>query len=172
MNTMDAVRIALGFADQGVRLLETMKDAPFVQPGPFGGNHAMWILGHVTVAEGRLHKILFGSPNPVEHWKVLFDWGSEPKADPAAYPPFGDVLQTYRRLRAKTLAFLDEIGDQGLDRPTKIAPPGLEAAVATVGQAVMALAMHQSFHNGEAAVARRASGQRPVFVPSKELREF
>jgi DinB family protein len=172
MKTLDAVRIALGFATQGVRVLETMKDAPCVQPGPFGGNHAMWILGHVTVAEGRLHKILFGSPNPVEQWKVLFDWGSEPHADPSAYPPFEEVLQTYRGLRAKTLAFLDEIGDEGLDQPTKIAPPGLEAAFATVGRAVMSVALHHTFHNGEAAVARRASGQQPIFVPSKELREF
>lgn len=172
MKAMDAIRTTLGFADQGVRFLETMKDAPLVQPGPFGGNHAMWILGHLTIAEGRLHKILFGSPNPVEHWKFLFDWGSEPKTDPSAYPPFEEVLQTYRRLRAKTVAFLDEIGDQGLDQPTKIPPPGLEAAFATVGKAVMTIAMHQTFHNGEAAVVRRASGQQPIFIPSKELREF
>ncbi len=172
MKAMDTLRMALGFADQGVRALETMKDAPFVPPGSFGGNHAMWILGHVTVAEGRLHKILFGSPNPVEHWKPLFDWGSEPTTDPSAYPSFDEVLQTYRRLRRKTLAFLDEIGDEGLDQPTKVAPPGLESAFATVGKAIMTIAMHQTFHNGEAAVARRASGQQPVFVPSKELRAF
>ncbi len=146
--------------------LQIYQALPRVLPDPW------WILGHVTIAEGRLHKILFGSPNPVEHWKALFDWGSEPKADPSAYPPFDEVLQAYRSLRAKTLAFLDEIGDQGLDQPTKIAPPDWEAAFATVGQAVMTVAMHQTFHNGEAAVARRASGQRPVFVPSKELREF
>ncbi|HET8998133.1 MAG TPA: DinB family protein [bacterium] len=172
MKTTETVRTALGFADQGVRVLESMKDAPLVQPGPFGGNHAMWILGHVTIAEGRLHKILFGSPNPVEHWKPLFDWGSEPTTDSSAYPPFDEVLQTYRRLRSKTLAFLDEIGDEGLDQPTKVAPPGLEAAFATVGKAVMSIAMHQIFHNGEAAAARRASGQQPIFVPSKELRAF
>jgi hypothetical protein len=172
MKAMEAVRRALGFADRGVQFLESVKDHPFVQPGPFGGNHAMWILGHLTVTEGRLHKILFGVPNPVEHWKPLFDWGTEPTTDPSAYPPFDDVLQTYRGLRAKTLAFLDEIGDDGLDAPTTVAPPGLEAPFATVGNAVITIAMHQTFHNGEAAVARRASGQQPVFVPSKELRAF
>ena len=172
MRAVDTIRAALGFADQGVGLLETMKDKPFVQPGPWGGNHALWILGHVTVAEGRLHKILFGTPNPVEHWKPLFDWGSTPTTDPTAYPSFEEVLRTYRGLRSKTLAFLDEIGDAGLDRPTKTAPPGLEAAFTTVGNAVMTIAMHQTFHNGEAAVARRASGQRPAFVPSQALREF
>jgi hypothetical protein len=48
-----------------------MKADPLVQPGPWGGNHAMWIAGHLTVIEGRLHKILRGTPNPVEHWKPL-----------------------------------------------------------------------------------------------------
>ncbi len=172
MKGIDAVRGALNFSDQSVRLLETMKEAPFVQPGPYGGNHAMWVLGHLTVAEGRLHKMLFGSPNPVEHWKPLFDWGSTPTTEAAAYPSFDEVLETYRRLRAKTVAFVEELGDQGLDRPTKTAPPGLEAAFASVGQAVLTIAMHQAFHGGEAAVARRAAGQQPVFVPTPALRAF
>jgi hypothetical protein len=34
------------------------------------------------------------------------------------------------------------------------------------------IACHQCFHTGEAAVARRASGMQPAFVPSQELREF
>src|SRR3954471_21534246 len=133
MKAMEATRIALGFADQGVGLLEAVKEAPLVQPGPFGGNHAMWIAGHLAVVEGRLHKMLFGTPNPVEHWKPLFDWGSEPQADRSAYPPFEEVLRTFRQLRAKTLALLDEIGDAGLDQPTKSQPPGLEAPFSTVG---------------------------------------
>jgi hypothetical protein len=132
----------------------------------------MWIAGHLTVAEGRLHKMLFGIPNPVEHWKPLFDWGSEPKTDRSAYPPFEEVLQTFRQLRAKTLGFLDEIGEDGLDQPTKTQPPGLEAPFSTVGKAIMTIAMHNAFHNGEAAVARRASGKPPVFIPTQQLREF
>ena len=79
----------------------------------------MWVLGHTTVVEGRLHKSLFGTPNPVEHWKPLFDAGSQPVDDPAAYPPFEEVLRKYRELRAKTLAYLDEISDEDLDRPVK-----------------------------------------------------
>jgi hypothetical protein len=172
MKAMEVTRMALGFADRGLQFLETMKDAPLVQPGPFGGNHPMWTAGHLTVMEGRLHKILFGIPNPVEHWKPLFDWGSEPQMDGSAYPPFEEVLQTFRKLRARTVAFLDEIGDEGLDQPTKTRPPGMEPGFSTVGQAVMTMVMHQTFHNGEAAVARRASGKPPVFIPTKQLREF
>src|SRR5687767_10775158 len=79
-------------------------------PGRGGGNHAMWIAGHLAVVEGRLQQMLHGTPNPVHQWKPLFDWGSEPLDDLAAYPPFEDVLQMFRQLREQTHAFLDEVG--------------------------------------------------------------
>jgi hypothetical protein len=172
VKAIDAIRLALQFGDRGMAALEDMKDDPFVQPGPWGGNHAMWIAGHITVIEGRLQKILKGIPNPVEHWKPLFDWGSELKTDKAAYPPFEEVLQTYRRLREATFAFLDEVGEDGLDRPTKLPIPGFGPAFETVGPAIMVIACHQCGHLGAATVARRASGKQPNFVPSEEQRAF
>jgi hypothetical protein len=171
MKAIDAIRMVLQFGDRGMKALEDMKADPLVQPGPWGGNHAMWVAGHLTVVEGRLHKMLHGTPNPVEHYKPMFDWGSEPRTDPAAYPPFDQVLQTYRRLREGTLAFLEETGEDGLDRPLKLPPPP-PLGFKTVGSAILVIACHQCFHTGEAAVARRASGMQPAFVPSEELRAF
>jgi uncharacterized damage-inducible protein DinB len=171
MKAIDTIRQALHQADQGIRAMEDMKEDPLRRPFP-GGNHPMWILGHLTVTEGRLHKVLWGESNPVEHWKPMFDWGTEPKSELSAYPPFNEVLQTYRRLRAKTLAFLDEVGDEGLDRPTKHPIPGLEKSFDTVGKALTTIAFHQCFHDGQASVARRASGKQPVFQPTEELRRF
>jgi uncharacterized damage-inducible protein DinB len=172
MKATDTIRMAFAFCDQGFRTVVDMAHAPLTQPGPYGGNHPMWIAGHLAIAEGRLHKILLGEANPVEHWKPLFDWMTEPKTDASAYPAFEEVVETFRRLRAKTVAYLDEIGDAGLDRPSKSPPPGFEAPFATIGQAVMTIAMHQISHNGQASVARRAAGKEPVFVPPKQLREF
>jgi hypothetical protein len=172
MKAIDAIRMALQFGERGMGLFEDLAADPLVQPGPWGGNHAMWIAGHITVIEGRLQKVLRGIPNPVEHWKPLFDWGSEPKTDSSAYPPFEEVLQTYRRLRQETLAFLDEVGEDGLDRPTKLPIPGFGAAFETVGPAIMVIACHQIGHIGGATVTRRASGKQPAFVPSEEQRAF
>jgi DinB superfamily len=171
MKAMQAIQIALKFSEGGMKLLEEMKADPFVRPGPWGGNHAMWIAGHLAVIEGRLHKMLYGTPNPVEHWKPLFDWGSEPQHDPSAYPPFDQVLQTFRHLRAGTLAFLEEVGEEGLDRPTKYQPPGF-SGFETVGPAILIIACHAFGHFGGLTVVRRASGRQPVFVPSKELQAF
>src|SRR5258708_15109575 len=119
MEALDAIRTVLKFSDKGMTHLGGMKDAPLLRPGPWGGNHAMWIAGHLTVVEGRLQKMLRGTPNPVERWKPLFDWDTEPVDDPAAYPAYDEVLRTFKELREQTHAFLDEVGEEGLDRPTK-----------------------------------------------------
>ena len=170
MKTIDAIRTALSFGDYNIRHIEDMRNAPVTTPSPHGGNHPLWILGHLTIAEGRLRQIVLGEPHPVPHWKPLFDWGSEPISDVAAYPPFDEVLRTYRELRARNLQLLDETGENGLDRPTKAPPPGLEQAFRTIGQAFLTIALHQTFHGGQASAARRASGRKPFFVPSDELR--
>src|SRR5687768_18573980 len=125
MQAIDAIRLALKFSDMGMKHLGEMSDAPLLRPGGpgppggSGGNHAMWIAGHLAVVEGRLQQMLHGTPNPVARWKPLFDWGSEPVDDAAAYPPYDEVVRTFRELRAQTHAFLDDVGEEGLDRPTK-----------------------------------------------------
>ena len=83
MKALDAIRTVLMFSDKGMKYLEEMRDTPLLSPGPWGGNHAMWIAGHLAVVEGRLQQMLHGGPNPVARWKPLFDWGSEPSDDPA-----------------------------------------------------------------------------------------
>ena len=171
MQAIDAIRIVLKFSDMGVKYLGTMSDAPLLRPGPWGGNHAMWITGHLTVVEGRLQQMLHGGPNPVHHWKPLFDWGSEPVDDPAAYPPFEEVLRTFKELRAQTHAFLDEVGETGLDRPTKVQPPGF-TGFETAGAAILIIAVHASGHLGGLTVVRAAAGKQRLFVPSGELRAF
>jgi hypothetical protein len=171
MKALDAIRIALKFSDMGMTHLSSMKDAPLLRPGPWGGNHAMWIAGHLAVVEGRLQQMIHGGRNPVHEWKRLFDWGSEPVDDPKAYPPFEEVVGKFKELRGQTHAFLDEVGEAGLDRPTKSQPPGFKG-FETVGQAVMIIAGHAIGHMGGVTVVRAASGKQRLFVPSAELLAF
>ena len=173
MQAIDAIRTTLKFSDMGMTYLATMSDAPLLRPGPWGGNHAMWIAGHLTVVEGRLQQMLHGGPNSVHHWKPLFDWGSEPVDDPAAYPPYEDVLGKFKELRGRTHAFLDEVGERGLDRPTKVQPPGFGGAgFETAGGAIMIIAGHAIGHMGGLTVVRAAAGKQRLFVPSAALRAF
>ena len=169
MKAIDLLRMALRVSDAGTAsLVKDMRDAPLTRPisqnGTGSGNHPLWILGHLAYLEGSLRGILLGEevgPNPVEHWRPLFATGTEPKDDPALYPPFDEVLATLRALRITTLALLDEIGDEGLDRVPKAAPDALKDVMGTFGHAFMIIALHQMVHYGQIADARRVAGLRP-----------
>jgi uncharacterized damage-inducible protein DinB len=166
MKAIDVIRTSLAMCESStMSLIEDMRDAPMTQPTPRGGNHPLWVLGHITYVEGRIPQILYGEKNPVEHWASLFAAGSEPAADTSIYPPFDEVLGTYRQLRDRNLKLLEEIGESGLDRPTEAPPRGLEQVFGTAGQTFLVIAIHQMNHRGQVADARRTAGRQPMFTP-------
>ena len=166
MKAIDVIKNALTMGDRAMMmLLEDLRNAPMTSPTPRGGNHPLWVLGHITFVEANVPHVISGEANPLSHWANLFSAGSEPSSDPKKYPSFDEILKKYHECRAKNLKLLDEIGDAGLDRPTKSVPKGLEQALATVGQAFMTVAMHQMNHRGQLADARRALGREPIFTP-------
>ena len=57
MQAIDAIRITLKFSEMAMKHLGEMRDAPLLRPGPWGGNHAMWITGHLAVVEGRFEVV-------------------------------------------------------------------------------------------------------------------
>ena len=58
MKAIDAIRNALTFGDHNIRHIEDMRNSPVTAPSPQEGNHPLWILGHLTIAEGRLRQIV------------------------------------------------------------------------------------------------------------------
>ena len=163
MKAIDLIRGALQMTEQGtLNLIEDMRDAPMTQPTSNGGNHPLWVMGHLASIEGAVRSALFGEPHPVGHWAHLFAPGTQPRTDPGAYPPFDEVVRTWRELRAQNLRRLDEVGDAGLDAPAKAPPPGFEDAMRTVGQGFLLLALHQMVHYGQIADARRVTGRKPL----------
>lgn len=166
MKAIDVIRNAMQFSDQAtLSLIEDMRDAALTQPTPRGGNHPLWVLGHITLVEGNIPHVILGEPNPVARWAPLFAPGTEPAADAGAYPPLEEILRTYRDLRARNLRLLEEFGDAGLDRKTAAPPKGLEHVLGTVGTAFLSIALHQMSHRGQVADCRRAAGRKPVFTP-------
>jgi uncharacterized damage-inducible protein DinB len=142
-----------------------MRDSALTQPTPRGGNHPLWVLGHITYIEGNLARVLFGEANPVDHWAPMFAPGTEPTANASAYPSFDEVLSTYKKLRARNMKLLEDLGEAGLDRPTKAPPRGLEELLETAGKTFLMTAIHQMNHRGQLADCRRAAGRSPTFTP-------
>src|SRR5687768_2924937 len=113
MQAIELIRWAMQLTDEGTaRLVADLRDSPLTPSTP-GGNHAIWLLGHLAFIESDIPRTLFGEPNRMAHWAPLFAPGTTPQADANLYPSFDEVLNTYRDSRKRNLKLLDEIGESG-----------------------------------------------------------
>lgn len=154
---MKAIEIVLDSMRASERLalmlLEDMKDAPLTRPTPRGGNHPLWVAGHLAFIEGALFASITGENNPLAHWATLFGGGTQPGDDAARYPAFDEVLVQLRRLRAANIVRLEQLDDHGLDRA--------DAMFGTLGRACSMTSIHAMLHLGQVADARRVLGRAP-----------
>ncbi len=165
MQTIDFIRMGLETSKVfTLGLLDDMKDAPLTQPTSKGGNHPLWILGHLTYAEANIvSHIISGNENPLIGWKEMFGSSTEPVAEADRYLPWDEVRQKFDEVRAETLNVLDGLTADDLDLPSKNCPPGLEPFMGTVGACFALLMLHPAMHRGQVADARRMAGQKPLF---------
>ena len=161
MDSIDLIRSALRFTDEGIATV-TNGVPPMTQPTGKGGNHPLWVMGHLAYIEASMPPILFGEPHPLQHWAPLFATGTKPSTNASDYPPFDEVLKTFRAQRAKTISRLDQLTEADLDAPPKNVPPGFEGAMKTVGGTLLLIALHQMVHYGQITDARRAAGLPPL----------
>jgi uncharacterized damage-inducible protein DinB len=143
-------------------LIDDMKDAPLTFPTPKGGNHPLWVLGHLAWTEGELQHVMLGKPNPMEHWKPIFGAGSEPMADPKKYPSFAEAKKAFMDLRAESIEFLNTLSDDDLDKPSAVCPPEAAPFIGTYGKCFMIAIVNSMMHRGQVADARRAIGRKPL----------
>lgn len=165
MNTVSFIKTGLETSiNITMPLIDDMKDAPLTQPTPQGGNHALWVLGHIAYSESNIvSHIIMGNENPLIGWKEMFGGGSEPVTDADYYLPWDEVRQKFDEVRADTLKYLNTLSDSDLDQPTKNCPPGREKFMGTVGSGFLVLIAHPMMHRGQVADARRMAGRKPLF---------
>jgi hypothetical protein len=155
MTGIETIRYAIQMSDWlAGQLLDDVKDAPLTQPTPRGGNHPLWVAGHLAHTVGSLFQMLTGEANPLEHWTPLFAGGTQPATDASAYPSYEEVLGQFRRLRAQNLKRLESMSDADLEKPAPF--------FGTVGKACVGLALHVMLHLGQVADTRRVLGRTPL----------
>lgn len=158
MHTKDAIEFALTTSNGAVlSVIDEMSGAPTTFPTPNGGCHPLWVLGHLAMVEGMIPAVLFGEPNPAAGWYQYFGEQSEPVDDAAKYPAFGEIRETYVRLRARNMEILASLSEADLDTPTQAPPKGREHEFATYGSSFLVLALHQMIHRSHVTDARRAA---------------
>jgi len=146
-------------------LLEDMRDAPLTFPTPNGGNHPLWVLGHLAYSiNGLTEEIMLGGKNSLAEWKEIFDFGTEPTGDAEKYPSFDEVFAKCKESHQAGMALFDSMSEEDLDTPSKACPPDYEAYFGTYRQCFQMLANHWLIHHGQVADARRAAGRKPLMA--------
>jgi len=167
VKTNDFIKSSLELSRGAVLgLLDDLRDEPLAQPTVNGGNHALWILGHLTYSEcSIMHGIVLGRDScPLDKWQPLFGHGSEPKADTAIYPSFDELLEAWDEVRAFTLSTLDSLTDYDLDKPAPGCPEEWRSWFGTIGQTFATQAIHPTMHYGQLTDIRRALGRDLLMV--------
>lgn len=166
MKTKDFIKAGLDASKNlTFALIDDMKDAPLTQPTSKGGNHPLWILGHIAYSEANIvSHIIGGEENPLIGWKEMFGSSREPVTEADKYLPWDEVRQKFDEVRANTLNVLEGLSDDDLDQPTKNCPPGREQMMGTVGACFLVLALHPVMHRGQVADSRRMLDRKPLFA--------
>lgn len=146
-------------------LIDDMKDAPLTPPTSKGGNHPLWILGHLAYSEANIvSHIIGGEENPLIGWKEMFGSSREPATDAGKFLAWDEVRQEFDKVRARTLSVLEGLSDDDLDQPSKNCPPGREQMMGTVGACFLVLTLHPVMHRGQVADSRRMLDRKPLFA--------
>lgn len=159
MQSIDLIRNNLRQSRDRVLLrIEEMRDHSMVAPTPNGGAHTLWTLGHLAFIEGLVVcKMMAGKANPLADWQEIFD-GAEVSGDAERYPSFDEALARCREMRERTLALLDSLTEDDLDRGSAEVPKNFEDTFGTYRLCLQFVADHWYMHRGQLADARRAAG--------------
>lgn len=166
MKAVDLIRAQLDTSCSiTMPLIEDLRDNPLVQPSEAGGNHAWWILGHLTFSEGdSLFNWMRGEENPVAAWATLFGGGTQPCPDGKDYPSFDEMIEAFQKLRAGNIEHLATLSDTDSDTPSKNCPEQFASFFGTAGLCLSSTSLHWVGHRGQLADIRRRLGREPMMA--------
>lgn len=164
MNTIDYIKMSLELSKNfALKLVADMRDAPLTAPTVKGGNHPLWVLGHLVYSEsGLLDRFILGQPNrfpELEHCRG----GTTPSIQLSDYPSMDEMFAKFELIRAATLAHLDTLCEADLDKKSH-APEVRGPSFATVAGCFAIMSMHPAIHAGQVTDSRRSAGREPLLV--------
>jgi hypothetical protein len=164
MNAKDVLRHALkANHDILTNYLSDLSDADLlVRPAP-GANHIAWQLGHLITTEGRAFPPNIPGAQATELPAGFAEQHSKETAASDSTKGWGtraEYLALFGKVRAATLAALDQLPEADLDKPitgriARLAP--------TVGALFLLAANHEMMHAGQFTVTRRKLGKPVLF---------
>jgi uncharacterized damage-inducible protein DinB len=116
-------------------------------------NSALWILGHIVWARAMALKLL-GAPWTAP-WFKHFERGSKPE-DTSQYPSCDEVLAAWKELSDILPSAFEAASAEAMAAPVSQPSPSFDGTIAGM---VSFLAMHESYHVGQAVYVRRLVSQ-------------
>jgi len=119
-------------------------------------NPMQWILGHMVATRAQMLK-MFGEPFDTG-WGDLFARGASLGSE-AGYPSRESMQAVSRDVNSRLYAKLGALADADLARPAPLKP---NPAVQTIGDLLAFFTLHDTYHIGQLAYARKALGHKGV----------
>ena len=125
-------------------------------------NHIAWQLGHLIAAENSLNNMVVPDSMPPLPEGFAEQHGKETAQndDPDAFLKKAEYLKVMEEQRAGTLALLDRLSDEELQKP---APEKIQQFGATVGAVIGGQSAHWMMHAGQWVIVRRQLGLEAKF---------
>ena len=142
-------------------LSDLSDDDLFVRPHP-KANHIAWQLGHLIAAEHDLNNMVCPDSMPAlpEGFKEQHSKETAGSDDKSAFRSKDEYVQLMNEQRAATLALLDRLSDEELEKP---APEKIQQFGETVGTVLAGQSAHWMMHAGQWVIVRRILGKEPLF---------
>lgn len=142
--------------------LEDLSDEELLIRPVEKANHIAWQLGHLISSEHNMVEMVCpGSMPPLpDGFAEKYTKETSAVDDAAAFHSKAEYLKLMDEQRAGTLAALDTLSDEDLDKPS---PEKLQPIAANVGGVFAMQPTHWTMHAGQWAVTRRKLGRPPLF---------
>ncbi len=121
-----------------------------------GKAHPTWQLGHMAVVTGNVAIgmcMATGSSLPAEYGRHFAPeaLGGKPiESNADAYPPWDEVLATYKTIAKEAAAAIRDLDDSELTGPLKgNVPEPLKERFKVLGTTLTAMAIHNGYHTGQ-----------------------
>jgi hypothetical protein len=143
-------------------MLADFSDADMVARAAPNANHAAWQVGHMMTSEvSLLNQAKAGAvPELPASFVAKFTKETARVDDPKAFPPKGELLNQFEKVRQATVKWIRSLSEADCNRPM---PEKLHAFAKTWGELAIMMPVHTSMHVGQIQVIRRKLGKPVLF---------
>ncbi len=163
MNAREAIKTSMDTPQMiAMAYLGDLSDEELLVRPVEGANHIAWQLGHLIASEHQLIEAVCPGTMPAlpEGFAEKYSKETASSDDPADFHTKEELLGAHEQQRAGTIAALENLSDEDLEKP---APEQLQRIAKNVAGIFLMQPTHWTMHSGQWAVIRRKLGRPPLF---------